>query len=65
MKRLSPSRRALLAAHVAALIRTRLRESPTRGETRIAVAGPGGAYDIIHIGVLPDGEIVLEVERRR
>jgi len=64
MTRSLPSRRALLAAHVAALIRARLRVSSARGETRIGVAGPGGRYDIINIGALPDGEIVLEVERR-
>src|SRR5262245_853088 len=65
MKRSLPSRRALLAAHVAALIRTRLRASPAKAETRIGVAGPGGLYDIIHVGVLDDGEIFLEVDRRR
>ena len=65
MTRPPPSRRALLAAHVAALIRTRLRSSPAKADTRIGVAGPGGMYDIINIGVLPEGEIVLEVDRRR
>jgi len=65
MTRLPPSRRPLLAAHVAALIRTRLRASPAKADTRIGVAGPGGLYDIVHIGVLDDGEIVLEVDRRR
>jgi len=65
MKRLPPSRRALLAAHVAALIRTRLRESPVGSDTRICVAGPGGFYDITNVIALPDGAIALEVDRRR
>jgi hypothetical protein len=65
MTRGLPPPRALLAAHVASLIRTRLRSSPAKGETRIGVAGPGGMYDIVNVVQLESGEIALEVDRRR
>jgi len=63
------SPRALLAAHVSSLLRLRLRESPHRGETPIAVAGPGGLYDIVDVRRLKassttPGGIVLEIVKR-
>ena len=54
----------LRAGHVLALLRGRLRASPDKGETLIAVAGPGGLYNIVNV-VLANGEIVLEITKRQ
>jgi hypothetical protein len=59
----APPSRALLAAHVVALLRSRMRDAPARAATRIGVIGPGGVYDIVDVRLRAD-EIVLKIMRR-
>jgi len=54
----------LRAGHVIALLRGRLRACPDKADTMIAVAGPGGLYDIVNV-VIANGEIVLEITKRK
>jgi len=57
--------RALLAAHVVALLRDRLRASPARSSTSIYVRplGVGGKWDIVDVRLQAD-EIVLIARAR-
>jgi len=57
--------RALLAAHVVALLRDRLRASPARSTTTIYIKplGVGGRWDIVDVRLLAD-EIVLVARAR-
>jgi undecaprenyl pyrophosphate synthase len=56
--------RALLAAHVVALLRDRLRASPSRSSTAISVVvGTGGRWNIVDVRLIAD-EIVLVARPR-
>jgi len=62
---MSGQARALLAAHVVALLRDRLRASPARSSTSIYVRplGVGGKWDVVDVRLLAD-EIVLVARAR-
>ena len=62
---MSGQARALLAAHVVALLRDRLRASPARSSTSIYVRplGVGGRWDVVDVRLQAD-EIVIIARAR-